>query len=357
MSTTPARVIRVLIVDDSVVARRMIANAIEADEAMEVAGFAANGRIGLEKIMTARPDVVVLDLEMPEMDGYEMLKVLRATDSKLPVVVFSHWSAEGAESTLDALALGASGFALKPSTQDGVTGDSLHDDLLPLIRAFAWSRSSLKSPSSTHPPVPPPARRVAAAAVVIAVSTGGPQALATLVAALPADLPVPLLIVQHMPAMFTEMLAGRLDGLGTVRVSEAKDGETLQPGHAYVAPGGRHMAVQRTLTDVRITLNDAPRENSCRPSADVLFRSAADVYGERLLAVVLTGMGSDGLRGSEAVVAAGGCVLVQDQETSVVGSMPGVVADAGLADTVLPLGDIGPELALRAAGAVARPGA
>ena len=245
MSDAPLGVVRVLIVDDSVVARRMVAKAIESDDAMEVAGFAANGRVALERIMAARPDVVVLDLEMPEMDGFEMLKALRATDSTLPVVVFSHLSAHGAQATLDALALGASGFALKPSTQGDATGDSIRDDLLPLIKALARPRSS-------PPPLPsmraPATRSGTVAAVVMAVSTGGPQALATLVAALPRDLPVPLLIVQHMPPMFTETLAARLDRLGTVRVSEAQDGEAPQPGHAYVAPGGRHMAVQRTST-------------------------------------------------------------------------------------------------------------
>jgi two-component system chemotaxis response regulator CheB len=357
MSATPRQVARVLIVDDSIVARRILTKAIESDDALEVAGVAGNGRIGLEQISAARPDVVVLDLEMPEMDGPAMLKALRATDATLPVIVFSQVSERGAQATLDALSLGASGFALKPSTQGDLTEESIRDDLLPLIKALA-RRNCRPAPQASMPAATTRrAGRVTPAAIVIAVSTGGPQALATLVAALPRDLPVPMLIVQHMPAMFTEMLAARLDGLGTVRVSEAQDGELVQPGHAYLAPGGRHMEVRRTPAGIHVSLNDGPRENSCRPSADVLFRSAAAAFGARLLAVVLTGMGSDGLRGCEAVVAAGGRVLVQDRESSVIGSMPGGVAAAGLADAELPMAAIGPELGRRVAGTVAGPGA
>ena len=347
-------VIRVLVVDDSVVARRMVAKAIEDDDELEVSAVAGNGRVALERIAGSRPDVVVLDLEMPEMDGFETLRVLRRTDAVLPVIVFSHLSASGARATLDAMALGASGFALKPSTQSGVATTVITDELLPLIKALA-------RPDAGPTPRGPgaagggsAARPAGVEAIVVGVSTGGPQALATLVASLPSSLPVPVLIVQHMPPMFTTMLAERLHALGGPTVSEAVDGEVVQPGHVYIAPGGSHLAVRRDAVAVRVVLGDGPRENSCRPSADVLFRSAADAYRGRVLAVVLTGMGQDGLRGVEAVVSAGGAAIAQDQATSVVGSMPGAVADAGLADTVLPIDRIGPELARRVAVAGAR---
>jgi two-component system chemotaxis response regulator CheB len=192
-------------------------------------------------------------------------------------------------------------------------------------------------------------------AVVVAVSTGGPNALATLVAALPAGLPTPVLIVQHMPPMFTAMLAARLDGLGPLTVTEAADGEPITAGHVYVAPGGRHLALRRDGHQVLAVVHDGPLENSCRPAADVLFRAAAEVYGSGTLAVVMTGMGRDGLRGTEAIVAAGGSALAQDQQSSVVGSMPGAVADAGLAEAVLPLDEIAVHIVRRTARPRAQP--
>lgn len=348
MSLRPPRVIRVLVVDDSVVARRVVARALEGDDGLELAGVAANGRIALDKLTRLRPDVVVLDLEMPVMDGFETLREIRSTHPDLPVVVFSHLTARGVAATLDAMALGAAGFVAKPSAEVlAVDADHVRNELVPLIKALAAPvlvpvrSGTMAASAGSAAPV-----RLASA-LVVAVSTGGPTALAAIVGALPADLGVPVLVVQHMPAMFTAQLAERLDRLGPLPVVEAADGQPVTRGRVYVAPGGRHMGVVRTGTGVAITIHDGPRENSCRPAADVLFRSAVEVYGSHLLGLVLTGMGHDGLRGADAIRSAGGMVVAQDQATAVVGSMPGAVADAGLADAVLPLDRIVPELVRR----------
>lgn len=356
-SLRPPRVIRVLVVDDSVVARRVVARALDADAGLELAGVAANGRIALEKLTRVRPDVVVLDLEMPEMDGFETLRAIRSTHPGIPVIVFSHLTARGAAATLDAMALGAAAFAAKPSA-DAATldGDLVRDDLVPLIKALA-------APVCEAAPVERAApggeasgaagvRR--ASALVVAVSTGGPNALAAIVGGLPGDLAVPVLVVQHMPAVFTGQLAERLDRLGPLSVAEAADGDPVTPGRIYVAPGGRHMGVVRTGATVSIAIHDGPPENSCRPAADVLFRSAVQTYGAHLLGLVLTGMGRDGLQGAAAIRAGGGAVIAQDQATSVVGSMPGAVADAGLADAVVPLDRIAAELVRRTGRGVLR---
>jgi two-component system chemotaxis response regulator CheB len=230
--------------------------------------------------------------------------------------------------------------------------DLVRSDLLPLVAAVARRTAGPMSPAPqvTASTSEPGRRRMPVTAVVIGVSTGGPNALADLVPSLPADLSVPVLIVQHMPVLFTQMLAERLDRVANVAVVEAAESDAVVAGRVYIAPGGRHMAVRRTAMGVEVVLQDGPPENSCRPAADVLFRSAADVYGAGVVGVVLTGMGSDGLRGCELVRGAGGRVMVQDMESSVVPSMPAAVAGAGLADAVLPLGEIGPALVRWIAG-------
>lgn len=333
--------IRVLVVDDSVVVRRVLARALDEDPDFEHAGAAPDGASALAKVDRDRPDVIVLDLEMPVMDGFETLRRLR--DRNIPTIVFSHLTAAGASATLDALALGAVDFVLKPTSAQGIGlgEDYVKAEVLPLLRAVARPRAA--AARTVRPASPRPSRRTRRIeAVVIAVSTGGPNALATLVAGLPATLPVPVLVVQHMPATFTTQLADRLHRLGTVPVHEALDGQPVRAGHVYLAPGGRHMTVARTPGGVHIALNDDPPENSCRPAGDVLFRSAAAVYGEALLALVMTGMGRDGLRGAEAIVAAGGAVLAQDSASSVVDGMPGAVA--GIAAATIPLDELAGEL-------------
>jgi two-component system chemotaxis response regulator CheB len=336
---------RVLVVDDSVVVRQLVARVLDAEPTTELAGVAANGRVALEKIARLNPDIVLLDLEMPEMDGFETLVEIRRTNPTLPVIIFSHLTSAGAAATLEALARGATAFALKPSADGiGVAVAQVRDDLLPLILA-------MQPPPSTASPSPiarEPRQRATTtvSAMVIAVSTGGPNALAAIVPELPDDLGIPIFIVQHMPPVFTKMLAERLDRLGALTVVEATDGELALPGMVYVAPGGRHMSLSGTKADrnVCIQLTDTPPENSCRPAADVLFRTAAAAYGAETLAVVLTGMGNDGLRGSEAVRAAGGRVIAQTEASAVVASMPAAVAAAGLADAVVSLDDMAAEL-------------
>lgn len=336
---------RVLVVDDSVVVRQLVARVLEAEPSTEVAGVAPNGRVALEKILRLHPDVVLLDLEMPEMDGFETLAEIRRTDPMLPVIIFSHLTSAGAAATLEALALGATGFALKPRADGiGLAEAQIREDLVPLIRSV---RRRQHAPAVQAVPSISRRRRTATvSAVVVAVSTGGPNALADIVPALPSDLAVPIFIVQHMPAVFTKMLAERLDGLAAVTVVEASDGDLVVPGRVYIAPGGRHLSLTGTNArrDVRIQLTDGPAENSCRPAADVLFRAAAASYGAETLAVVLTGMGHDGLLGSEVVRAAGGYVVAQSEASAVVASMPAAVAEAGLTDSVVPLDHMAAEL-------------
>jgi two-component system chemotaxis response regulator CheB len=292
----------------------------------------------------------LLDLEMPEMDGFATLAEIRRTYPTLPVIIFSHLTSAGAAATLEALALGATGFALKPRADGiGLAEAQVHDDLVPLICSV---RPRARGPvARTVLLGARPRISTKVSAVVVAVSTGGPNALAAIVPALPGDLGVPIFIVQHMPTVFTKILAERLDRLSPLSVVEAADGEVVVPGRVYVAPGGRHLSLTGTRAggNVRVELTDGPTENSCRPAADVLFRAAAAIYGRETLAVVLTGMGHDGLRGSEAVYAAGGCVLAQSGASAVVASMPEAVADAGLTDAVVPLDQMASEIVRRIA--------
>lgn len=333
--------VRVLVVDDSVVSRMIVAEAVSSDPQLELAGTAVDGRAALERIAELRPDVVVLDVEMPVMDGLEALKALRARDRRLPVVMLSSLTSKGASTTVDALTYGASDYVTKPST--GSRAESvaaLQRDLLPKLKALTG-----RQPATTARAAPlPRVRSGPVEAVVVGISTGGPNALAAVLPELPHDLAVPVLVVQHMPPMFTKMLAQRLDALTALPVREAAGGESLSGGGVWIAPGGQHLAVERGDGGPRLALLDTPPENSCRPAVDVLFRSAAEVYGARLLAVVMTGMGQDGYAGSRVVREAAGRVVAQDEESSVVWGMPRYVAEAGLADSVLPLDRIAGEI-------------
>jgi two-component system chemotaxis response regulator CheB len=346
--------IRVLVVDDSVVIRRLVSEELARDPGLEVAGTAANGRIALARLPQVNPDLVILDVEMPEMDGLQTLKELRKTYPRLPVLMFSSLTERGAEATLDALALGATDYFTKPTSQGGVEASLrvVREELIPEIKAVcaaAAVREGKARPAA--PAAAPPSRPAAATGTVqvlaIGASTGGPNALAEVFSRLPADFPVPIVVVQHMPPMFTRLLAERLSAQSPVRVHEAASGGVLQPGHAFVAPGGHHMIVVRDAGQYRVLLHQDPPENSCRPAVDVLLRSLARACGANSLTVILTGMGQDGLRGCETVRAAGGQVLAQDEATSVVWGMPGYVARAGLADRVLPLALIPAEVVQR----------
>ena len=350
--------IRVLVVDDSAVIRRVVTGELSADPEIEVVGAAANGKIALAKIHQLNPDLIILDVEMPDMDGLETLARLRKDYPRLPVIMFSALTERGAAATLDALALGATDYFTKPSGPGGLEDSRLviREELVPAIKALCRAPGVPPAkPSVAGPwPLPPttsltrPSGKVEV--VAIGASTGGPNALAEVFRALPADLPVPLVIVQHMPPMFTRLLAERLTADTKVPVEEATTGVALRPGRAWIAPGNFHMVVVRDGLNVRTRLHQEPPEHSCRPAADPLFRSVAKVYGPNCLAVVLTGMGQDGLLGCETIREAGGQVLVQDEATSVVWGMPGAVARAGLADKALPLSMVGNEIVRRVGG-------
>ncbi len=358
------KAIDVLVVDDAVVIRKLVGDVLAEDPGLRVVGTAADGRIALQKLLQVKPDVVTLDFEMPGLDGLETLKAIRTTHPKLPVIMFSTVTARGAVQTLDALAHGASDYVTKPANVGSVTEaqQRIREQLIPKIKALCGRQTAPVAPGPTGKAMPATrvmARGPAASpdAVVIGVSTGGPNALAELLPMLPKDLPVPVLIVQHMPPMFTKMLAERLNKQCQLRVVEATAGMVVEPGTVYLAPGDSHLTVARRGADVVTALNQDAQENSCRPAVDPLFRSAAAVWGERLLGVVLTGMGQDGLRGAEEITRLRGRVLAQDQATSVVWGMPGFVVGAGLADAVLPLGELAGEIMRRTATRAMRRGA
>ncbi len=345
--------IRVLVVDDSALIRRVVAEELGADPAIEVVGTASGGKAALAKLPQLTPDLVTLDVVMPDMDGLAVLAEIRKVYPKLPVVMFSVLTERGAAATLDALALGATDYFTKPGGAGGLDESRrvIREELAPAIRAICAPKAGAPAPNQV---AAKRARRAAGGADVVAigVSTGGPNALADIFRHLPADLAAPVLIVQHMPPMFTRLLADRLTGIGPIPVHEAITGTILQPGQAWIAPGDFHLVVERKGANVRTVVNQDPPECSCRPAADPLFRSVAAAYGARALAVVLTGMGQDGLRGCEAVRGAGGHVLAQDEATSVVWGMPGSVVRADLADRVLPLSLMAAEIGRRVSGKV-----
>ena len=325
--------IRVLVIDDSAVARRSVSKVLEGHRDLVLAGLAENGKVGLERIAELQPDVVVLDLEMLVMGGLEMLTEMRAMRSDIPVIVFSAAGDRQAAAAIDALALGASAFVTKPTSS---SPNTLQDELVPLLRAVGTrgpARTGSGSATQRAPVLLRPST-TPVSAIVIGCSTGGPAALASLLTALPGSLSVPILVVQHMPKPFTGLLAERLDRSCALTVTEGSNGDPVEAGRVYIAPGGQHMSVGQTASGAVLALDDGPLVNSCRPAADVLFASAARVYGGGVLAVVLTGMGHDGLDGTREIIAAGGSAIVQDRMSCVVGSMPGSVADAGLASAI-----------------------
>lgn len=353
------RKMRVLVVDDSVVARRVLANVLSSDPAIDVVGTAPNGRIALAKIAQATPDLVTLDVEMPEMGGMETLAALRKTNPLLPVIMFSAFIEQGSATAENAISFGGVECVAKPAGGAlDAASKTIRDCLIPKIKghlppALLGTAPALHtdSPRSSvaDKSFPAEASRPASRVdvVVIGASTGGPSALEKLLAFLPEDFPVPILIVQHMPAGFTAPLANRLSAKCKIGVTEARDDQPLRPGHAWLAAGGRHLVVELSNGEVHARISDTPPENSCRPSADVLFRSAAEVFKERVLAVVMTGMGQDGLRGCEKIHQAGGQVLAQDQASSVVWGMPRLVANAGLVNGVVGLDELGREILRR----------
>jgi two-component system chemotaxis response regulator CheB len=355
--------IRVLIVEDSVVVRQMVSDALGSDPDIQVVGAVPNGKVALEKLAELKPDLLTLDIEMPEMGGLEMLAELGRRGQRLPVIMFSTVTERGARATLDALARGASDYVCKPSGQRSIaaTLERIRSELIPKIHGLKRKRTPAALSGAPSRPVanasaslpagaswPTAAARVQA--VVIAVSTGGPSALADLIPALPRELPVPILIVQHMPPVFTQVLAERLAGVSQVKVREARPRARIEPGVVYIAPGDYHMRVAGSAREAWLIMDQGPAENGCRPSADPLFQSAAATYGDALLALVLTGVGHDGTKGAEAVRRAGGTVWAQDEATSIAWGMPSSVVDAKLAQRVLPLAHISRGIVAAASG-------
>lgn len=350
--------IRVLVVDDSVVIRRLVVQALESDPGIEVISTAANGKLALAKVEQLRPDAVTMDIEMPELNGVEAVRELRKRGHQMPIIMFSTLTERGATATLDALSAGASDYVAKPSNVGSINESlaAVADQLIPKIRALvpgsrqaapraaggAPVRPAAGAPAVSRPATPRQgARRHPVRAVVLGCSTGGPEALSRVVERLTVPLPVPMLVVQHMPAVFTRQLASRLDRLGPSTVVEAEDGQALVPGGIYIAPGDTHLEVDGKAGSLRARITHGPPVNFCRPSVDVLFRSVLDHVGPDLLAVILTGMGADGKAGSGAIAEGGGTVVVQDEKTSVVWGMPGVTAQAGYAHRIVPILEIG----------------
>ena len=366
--------LRVLIVDDSVAVRRALTEALEREPGFIMCGAAPNGALGLELVERSHPDVIVLDLEMPVLDGLDFLTRLRPQHPRLPVLVYSGTAGHANEATLEALWRGASDYLLKPQGLDAAGMDAfLRAEMLPRLRALARvpaassgagtaaaPRAAIAAPSRPAPVAiaragdPAPGATGYPGVLVVGASTGGPRALAAALGELPPDFPLPIAAVQHMPLEMSEFLASGLAANCRMRVRLAEDGGAVEPGAIWVAPGGAHLMIARGAAGAGgsaracFRLDHGPEENGCRPAVDPLFRSAASVYGAGTLALVLTGMGQDGVAGARAVHAAGGRVLVQDEASSVVWGMPGAVARAGLADAVLPLAQLGGELLARA---------
>jgi two-component system chemotaxis response regulator CheB len=347
--------IRVMVVDDSVVIRRLVTQALEQDPMLEVVGSASNGAIGLKRIPEFKPDVITLDIEMPDMNGLEMLRRIRRDFPYLRVIMFSTLTERGAAITLEALALGADDYVTKVSNEGSLDRSMvrLREEMIPKIKQFFSPAAAAPVPTPRPVAVPRPPVAPALAGnitkpkpklLVIGVSTGGPAALGAILPSLPADFPWPVLLVQHMPPLFTRLLAERLNVNCKLTVEEAVEGQDIEPGRILIAPGDYHMKVASTAGGMKVCLDQSPRQNSCRPAVDALFASAAEIYGGAVVAVILTGMGQDGLLGVETLRMRGASILAQDEASSVVWGMPGAVVNAGLADRVLPLDAIVPEI-------------
>jgi two-component system chemotaxis response regulator CheB len=363
--------IRVLVVDDVAMVRRLVVDAVSIDPDIQVVGTAANGREALEKIPVVAPDLLVLDYEMPEMDGLETLIEVRKSYPSIRVIIFSSHTRHGAKVTLDALWYGADDYVPK-SSADNLTAATqlIRTQLIPKIKGLCARPESASAEgaavgssrrvSETAPepravvrrPSTAPATRIEV--VAIGASTGGPKALARLLEGLPGDFPVPIVIVQHMPPIFTRLLAERLGTRTQLQCSEAIEGAALAPRTIWIAPGDHHMTIERERGEVRIRLTNDPPVHSCRPAVDPLFLSVADAYGASALGIILTGMGHDGYKGCERIRDAGGSVLVQDEASSVVWGMPGIVARAGIADRIVPLDEMAAEIVRRASTGLRR---
>lgn len=372
--------VRIVFADDSVAVRHLMEQGLSEEPDFRVVGTAKNGKEALSMVRLKRPDILLLDVEMPVMDGIDTVRSLRAFDTRLPVLMFSSLTEKGCEATRDALASGANDYVQKPVGVSSVEAaiKYIRTELVPKINALtqrrqetavrlkvseaqsptpattrssrSQSKSISKEPKVSKLELPvqaaglsPPRNRSATGScqlVTIGSSTGGPNALAQIIKGISPDLPVPVLIVQHMPPNFTQMLAERLNALSDLNISEARDGESLTPGKVVIAPGDQHMEIDCSGAIPRVRLHSGPEVNSCRPAVDVLFHSAAEHFRGRTLGIVLTGMGQDGKEGCRLLRRKKAHIIAQDQPSSVIWGMPRAVAEAGLADEVLPLSEI-----------------
>jgi two-component system chemotaxis response regulator CheB len=343
MSTTP---IRVLVIDDSALMRKMLTQILERDPAIEVVGTAMDGAFGLKKLEELQPDVVTLDLEMPQMDGIEALRHITKRGTT-PVIVVSAHTTQGAMQTFKALQWGAFDFVAKPTENASVTIEAIAAELVAKIKAAGASRrprmeiarvNEMAWQPVKRSPRPAMASRTAPSRfVAIGISTGGPNALLYMLSRLPADFPGTILIVQHMPEGFTHMFASRLADACAIEIKEAQSGDLLLAGRALICPGNRHMRVRRMPMGNVAVLSDDARVNGHRPSADVLFRSVAQEFGPKAIGLIMTGMGEDGAEGLGEIKAAGGLTVAQDEASSVVFGMPKVAIERGYATRVVSL--------------------
>ncbi|MDR2338285.1 MAG: chemotaxis response regulator protein-glutamate methylesterase [Deltaproteobacteria bacterium] len=341
--------VKVMIVDDSSIVRKILGDIITADPNLEVVDKVSNGKIALTKLTISKPDIITLDIEMPELNGLETLKALKQIDQKTKVIMCSSLTKASAKTTLEALSLGANDFITKPEggVSPAVIFETLKKELIPkiysaceIVRNTSFKTQHVLNPASVQ--------NYRVDLVVIGVSTGGPSALEHVIPKLPGNLAVPVIVVQHMPPVFTKSLAERLNSLSALKVMEAFDGQEIFAGGVFIAPGGKHIVLDRlNLATTVIRTNEDPPENSCRPAVDVLFRSAATTFGKNTLALVMTGMGYDGTKGGKQIVDIGGQLIIQDKETSVVWGMPGAIAEAGFAQAILPLDNIAQDILTR----------
>lgn len=372
--------IKVLVVDDTIVYRKAVSDILGEMPGVEVVGVAHNGKIAVAKIQSLRPDLLTLDIEMPEMNGLEVLQYLQQHAPQVSAIMVSTLTSEGGDMTMRALELGAYDFILKPTTTNiNDSKQHLRTLLTPLIKAFQTGRTTVGSlqaanrgaggrqggatttlnrrPKSVSPSfntttgtvgtTTPPVRRQGKSEIItIGISTGGPNALARMMPMLPGDIGVPIVIVQHMPPVFTKSLANSLNAKCALTVKEAQDGEPIQANVAYIAPGGKQMKLVASTdgSNRLIKITNDPPENSCKPSADYLFRSVADYYVGRTTAVIMTGMGSDGTKGLQILKNKGAFIIGQNEESCVVYGMPKAPAELGLTDVIAPLDRIAGEI-------------
>lgn len=329
--------VNVLVVDDSVFMRKMISDILNDHDKIKVTNTASNGQIALETIAKHRPDVITLDVEMPKMNGIEALKIIQK-QYQIPVVMLSSLTQQGAQTTLQALELGAFDFISKPSGSISFDIKNKADEIKEKVLQASTSKSQVKRSGHTRVLIKKQPHIKSDKILVIGVSTGGPKALKEVIPFLPGDLPVPVLVVQHMPPVFTNSLAKRLDSISNIKVKEAEHNERIRPGVVYIAPGNHHMCLD--AAGKTIELNQEPTIWGVRPAVDITLASAIKAYKNKVISVIMTGMGHDGSHGAKALKKAGGFCIAQDEETSTVYGMPKTVIDAGNANVVVSLYDI-----------------